>query len=178
MKLLLICLGTLKNIGDFLEPWSHLFTQECRCVYMHLDCRYIWYDISCLLEHFAPGMSETEKVCEEIAATPARQKMQTAIFKYQISLERGHHLKYESVWRMRGTMWGVRRAGWTDTLHFTTTLSPFSSRLSVNWITQRMGNQQRQRGRDGETLCNAWPSSTPAQVSKALVAMDTVNESL
>lgn len=29
-----------------------------------------------------------------------------------------------------------------------------------------------------EKLCNGWPSSIPAQVSKALVAMDTVSESL
>lgn len=43
------------------------------------------------------------KGLQEIAANPAQQ---WANFKYEISPERGHHLKNESVWRMRGTTWG------------------------------------------------------------------------
>lgn len=55
-------------------------------------------------------------------------------------------------------------------------LSPPSSGLSVTWTTHRMENQQRQGACDGETAMPDPP--TPVQVSKALVAMDTVSESL
>lgn len=52
------------------------------------------------------------------------------------SPERGHHLKQESVWRTRGTMWGGGGAGWTGGYaeprrHTLLWLSPLSSWLSV-----------------------------------------------
>ena len=132
------------------------------CVYMYLDCKCAWY------VWLNTGMSEAEKKgCEEIAAGPARRR---ANFKYSISPERGHHLKHESVWRVRGTTWGGGGGGHAETQRRTLLrLSPLSSGLSVNWITQRMGNQQRQRGRDGETLCNGWPSSIPWHKSPRLL---------
>lgn len=49
----------------------------------------------------------------------------------------------------------VEGAGWAYMLRHVAALyydSPFSSGLSFNWVTQRMGNQQRQRGSDGETM--------------------------
>lgn len=87
--------------------------------------------VLCLFEHFALGLSETEKGCEEIASNSAQQQ---ANFKYEASPERGHHLKHESGWRMRGTTWGGDGgAGWTrwDTaLHLTMTLSPLIKTVS------------------------------------------------
>ncbi len=62
----------------------------------------IWY--SSFVWTLCTCMSETEKGCEKIAANPAQQQ---ANFKYKILPESGHHLKYESVWRMKRTTWGV-----------------------------------------------------------------------
>lgn len=98
----------------------------------------MWHDI--FVWTLCAGMCETEMCSEEIVANPTQQQVHTGSFKYQISPGRGHHLRYECVWRMRGTTWGVGRngggggsVGWTcwDTApHFSTTLSPLIRTVS------------------------------------------------
>lgn len=81
------------------------------CLYAsRLQICLIWYSLFGWT--LCTGMSEAEKGCEEIAAKPAQQQ---ANFKYEILPKSGHHLKYESVWRMRRTTWGGGEVGWVDT---------------------------------------------------------------
>lgn len=117
-------------------------------------------------------MWETEKGSEEIAANPTQRQVHAASLKYRISSGRGHHLKYESVWRMTGTTWGG------DLLRHSAAL--YYNSLPSHHDCQSPGQHRECRiSKDVMEKLSAVPDPpTPVQVSEALVAMDTAWKSV